>query len=366
MSESRSRSRRGNSGFTLIELLVVIAIIGVLIALLLPAVQAAREAARRAQCTNNLKQIGIALHNYETAVAAFPWGDGPDLWNQWSSLALLTPYMEQYNVYSAINFDWGMQNPATLANTTAQRTQLSFLQCPSDIDRLTAPDGHNSYAANAGNAPASFYDWDNTGAFNGLFGWSGRPPIGPPMVPRLPTANEVKQKPVVRLADITDGTSNTAAFSERVKGIGWFANPTVVDRMNPSSTPVRLDKPSNANDLNTPQAFYQQCRSTGPNLPGAAFSPNFYAFGSYWHNGGFGHSRYNHLMTPNSHSCNYSDTRWGGDSGGAYTASSRHPGGVNVGFADGSVKFIKATVSPQAWWGLGSRAGGEVVSADSY
>jgi prepilin-type N-terminal cleavage/methylation domain-containing protein/prepilin-type processing-associated H-X9-DG protein len=352
------RNRR--PGFTLIELLVVIAIIGVLIALLLPAVQAAREAARRAQCVNNLKQIGLAIHNYESSVNALPWGDGPDLWNQWSSLALISPYMEQYNVYSAINFDWGMQEPARLANTTAQRTKLAFLQCPSDIDRLTAPDGHNNYASNAGNAPAAFYDWNNTGAFNGLFGWSGRPPE------RATQAGERKLRPIVVLADITDGTSNTAAFSERVKGVGWFANPTVVDRMTPSATPVRIAKPANDNDLNTPQAFYQQCRATGPNLPGAAFSPNFYAFGSYWHNGGFGHSRYNHLMTPNSHSCNYSNTRWGGDSGGAYTASSRHPGGVNVCFADGSVKFIKASVAAETWWALGSRAGGEVVSADSF
>ena len=354
------RSHRSRRGFTLIELLVVIAIIGVLIALLLPAVQSAREAARRAQCTNNLKQLGLALHNYESSIGSLPWGDGPDQWNQWSSLALMTPYLEQYTIYSALNFDWSLQNPALLANTTAQRATISFLQCPSDDDRLTSPDGHNNYAANAGNAPAAFYDWDNTGAFNGLFGWSGRDPA------RVTSPGEKKNKPIVKLADIRDGTSNTAAFSERVKGIGWFANPTVPDFSTPSSTPVQIPKPSNNVDLNSPQTFYQQCKATGPTASGATFSPNFYAYGSYWHNGGFGHSRYNHIMPPNSHSCNYNTIRWGGDSGGAYSASSRHPGGVNIAFADGSVRFIKSTVAPVVWWALGSRAGGEVISADQY
>ena len=95
-----SRSRRG---FTLIELLVVIAIIAVLIALLLPAVQSAREAARRAQCVNNLKQIGLAMHNYHSAVNSFPWGDGP-WWIEWSAHTLLLPYIEQGPIYNAINF----------------------------------------------------------------------------------------------------------------------------------------------------------------------------------------------------------------------------------------------------------------------
>ena len=99
-------------GFTLIELLVVIAIIAVLIALLLPAVQAAREAARRAQCVNNLKQIGLALHNYHQAVNAFPWGDGPDEWNVWSSVALALPYFEGTTVFNAINFSYGFCYPA--------------------------------------------------------------------------------------------------------------------------------------------------------------------------------------------------------------------------------------------------------------
>ena len=113
-----------SDGFTLIELLVVIAIIAVLIALLLPAVQAAREAARRIQCTNNLKQIGLAMHNYHSTLGSFPWGCGPNGWNDWSAQALLAPYMEQGNLFNAINFSNGFASPHVSANTTVIRTQI--------------------------------------------------------------------------------------------------------------------------------------------------------------------------------------------------------------------------------------------------
>ncbi len=120
-------------GFTLIELLVVIAIIGVLIALLLPAVQAAREAARRAQCVNNLKQIGIALHNYHDTQNSLPWGDGPDEWNQWSSMALMLSYFEQSALYNAANFSLSCLNDlyGTQANVTVTMTRLNVFLCPS-------------------------------------------------------------------------------------------------------------------------------------------------------------------------------------------------------------------------------------------
>src|SRR5262249_9268774 len=161
--------------FTLIELLVVIAIIAVLIALLLPAVQSAREAARRIQCTNNLKQIGIALHNYHSALNTFPVGflfprpspggtsaQGiPDLHWRWSVLAQLSPYMEQTSVYNAINFNWpiapglGASGPFAgftawtpfPVNTTAMAAKVSFFLCPSDgaSPEATLPDGSNTY-----------------------------------------------------------------------------------------------------------------------------------------------------------------------------------------------------------------------------
>ncbi len=146
--------RRNRSGFTLIELLVVIAIIAVLIALLLPAVQSAREAARRAQCTNNLKQLGLAVANYESSTGVLPWGSGPDGWNNWSAAVLLLPYLEQQPLYSAINFSApSAMFPSSVWNLTGQAAQVAALLCPSDQDRLTTPYGKNNYMANVGSAP---------------------------------------------------------------------------------------------------------------------------------------------------------------------------------------------------------------------
>jgi len=342
-------------GFTLIELLVVIAIIAVLIALLLPAVQSAREAARRAQCVNNLKQIGLALHNYESTTGGIPWGDGPDEWNQWSSLALLLPYMEQSTLYNAINFSYGLQDWSKPFNTTTHRTRVAAYSCPSDLDRLTNADGSSNYAANAGTAPATFYDWDNTGAFNGLFGWSGN---------SRKTGNYIKRTPGVGFSAIVDGLSNTAAFSEKVKGIGWYTANRVDDPLSPPSTYALITKPT-GNDLLTPNLVYSQCKSLDPKAASTPQNQNsLYPNGSLWYNGCPSNTRYNHVMPPNTWSCTYGG-RWA-DMGGAVTATSRHPGIVNCLMADGSVRAIKGTISNTIWWALGTRAGGELISADSY
>ena len=139
----RSRVVR-QAGFTLIELLVVIAIIAVLIALLLPAVQAAREAARRSQCVNNLKQFGIALHNYHDVIGSLPAGHQGTGWQDFGPQVMLLPYMEQAPLFNSFNFNnnLGGASPGTPALTTVQLTKLNVLLCPSDIDRLTNVYGH--------------------------------------------------------------------------------------------------------------------------------------------------------------------------------------------------------------------------------
>jgi prepilin-type processing-associated H-X9-DG protein len=321
---------------TLIEVLVVIAVIGLLVALLLSAVQAAREAMRRIQCTNNLKQLGLALHQYHDALGSLPWGEGPDKWSNWSAFVLALPYFEQAALFNTINFaDVGFpaQPNQSGVNSSAQFARLSVLLCPSDLDRLTAPEGHANYCTNAG----TDHNFAPRGAPSGLF---AQTPYSPG---------------TVRFQDITDGMSQTAAVSERVNGIENVTS--VYDPLSPSSSLVE------AGGLLAPTAGYHAfCIKTAP-TPGVALhgTPGTIgAFGAYWFYGGATSTRYNHIMPPNTWSCG------SGQTDGAYTASSRHPGVVNVLMADGSTRAIKQTIAVPTWWALGTRADGEVISADAY
>jgi len=347
---------RQRRGFTLIELLVVIAIIAVLIALLLPAVQAAREAARRAQCVNNLKQIGIALHNYHDSQGSLPWGHCEDNhWLDYSAHLPLLLYLEQTAVYNAFNvndtFPLGMSDggaePGWAPNTTSTYTKINVFLCPSDQDRLTAPTGHNNYVDNGGSSPDSLY---NVSPLNGPFMGAD--------------ANNLLNTRVFGFRDITDGLSNTAAFSEKVKGIGQS---NAVDNNTPSSTVLFINS---IGDMKTPQLYYNACKTaplTTPPLTGYGYDQSdntfFWGTGAMWHMGYDSQTRYNHVMTPNLQSC---ATGEDGPAAGAHTASSRHPGIVNMLMCDGSVKTIKSTIAPQTWWALGTKSGGEVISADSY
>jgi prepilin-type N-terminal cleavage/methylation domain-containing protein/prepilin-type processing-associated H-X9-DG protein len=325
-------------GFTLIELLVVIAIIAVLIALLLPAVQAAREGARRAQCVNNLKQLGLAMRNYHDVYLALPLGRTlqSGTYRPFSQQARVLGYMEQSNVFNSLNFSLSSYDPS---NATGAATSVNSFLCPSDIvpaipagQILTGFGwGGVNYRANEGTSVAMWYGADDTSGVN----------------VNLPPPNGLFfSSTLIRLADVTDGTSNTAAFSEHV--LGDFSNAVITemgDTFQPGTYPA------------TPDQAVAQCRAAsiltvstqGYSNVGAPWVYGYHSTTSYWHSG-----------PPNTRSCMFPPSRI------MTVANSRHPGGVNVGLADGSVRFIKSTVNLQSWRALGTRNGNEVISSDSY
>ncbi len=347
------RSRIISRGFTLIELLVVIAIIAVLIALLLPAVQAAREAARRSGCTNNLKQIGLALHNYEQAMGVFPPGyvssinrtildacnqdtenqHGIDLGTGWAWGSMILPYMEQQPLYNSINFNLSV---AFHDNDTCSLTALNVHLCPSDFGPSVVPVFEDPPdPANPGSFSAShIVDTLSRGNYVGMYGIgeicaqsgandspnnNGAGPLGQ-------HAGIFYRNSPTRIAAVTDGTSNTIMCGERSHNLsyvtwvarsidGWLGKTSPLeggtDQFNPSPEEcwTQIMGPAGLEDgnrtINNPEAHVED----------------------YW---------------------------------------SMHPGGANMLFADGSVHFLKSSISPISWRALATRAFGEVLSADSY
>jgi prepilin-type N-terminal cleavage/methylation domain-containing protein/prepilin-type processing-associated H-X9-DG protein len=376
---AKSNSFPSRRGFTLIELLVVIAIIAVLLALLLPAVQSAREAARRVQCTNNLKQLGLAFASYEATNAVFPlgavtgvtnpansgWGDQLNN-NGVSWVALILPYLEQNNIYNAINFRVAITTSLAQPDfATVWYTRISTLQCPSDGDQdgfradgRSGGGGMGQYAATPAPLPpgggtpmvpvtnylASFGDNYCIGALaTGVsfptetpytvwppvpgqprIGWPGYQGTYADINANLPPKGalgvlrgmfDCTTNQIVRLASITDGTSNTISAGESLPAhradnnvwqFGSNANGTTV--------PINYPTPLNCDTA-----------------------------------GGFGTSRW-------ASRCSYANTGF----------KSHHSGGANFVFVDGSVHFLKQSIAMTTYCALGSRNGGEVVSADSY
>jgi len=331
-------------GFTLIELLVVIAIIAVLIALLLPAVQSAREAARRSQCVNNLKQLGLGMANYQSSNSCVPPAHGIYGWDDWSALVMMLPFLEQGAVFNATNFSHGFCNPATVQNTTVFSVQFATFLCPSDIDRITNGVGHNNYSMCGGSEAYTTKYVDNFVGIGLDLSQQGGLSRGK-----------------LDFKDILDGTSNTAAFTERVKGLKQ-QNTDGLDTLKPTSSV------SNTNTWYpnaSPYVDPASCLTLPPSATNLASynMANGSVMGAYWHIGlGRVGGIYTAIMTPNTWSCVTNNQDMNGE---LFTASSRHPGGVNVLFCDGSVKFVKNSVATATWMATGTIANGEIISADS-
>ncbi len=353
--------KSSSRGFTLIELLVVIAIIAVLIALLLPAVQSAREAARRSQCTNNLKQLGLAMHNYESTNGSFApsclfpspqdsWGWGPS-----GHLSLLQ-YIEGGTLWNAYNVGAVQCNgkgcTLYIANTTVFNTQLGAFACPSDAKKRQV--STSNYVGNVGGPY-------QTNGYSGTF---------VPTQASWPEYNApLDSASTVKIAAIIDGTSNTAMFSEVLTGMN---NPgSVAANSNNPDLWKRVFFPTKLNDKTATAAaalnVINTCKSLGASVAGQGGVRGdwFYSYPAY-----INYAVYNHMGGPNTRTCSNAPTSsgntWGLDVWGTAPPNSQHPGGVNVGMADGSVRFMKDNVSLPTWWALGTRDGNEVISSDSY
>jgi len=345
---------RRRRAFTLIELLVVIAIIAVLIALLLPAVQSAREAARRAQCVNNLKQLGLACHNYADVMGSFPanlylhpaYASATYSWNNASWLVFILPQMEQQTLYNAVNFNvmWGVNplgnwSPMYLGhqNSTVRETIVSGLVCPSDssnpVDKLNADEiwdsaaAGTSYVGNIGdnclacNTPSS----QPSTMFCAAQGYQCRgAQLGDPSTTTVPPAPGTgsgifwRQCGGVRLQQVTDGTSNTFLAGEQIMRVTRW-NAWVHANQSIGSTAVPLNYLA----------------------PGVAITGS----GS--------------VTVSNGASNIDAWSNW-------YSFRSQHPGGGNFLLCDGSVKFIKSSIAMPVYQALSTRGEGEVLSSDAY
>ena len=327
----RDLSWRGErSAFTLVELLVVIAIIGILIGLLLPVVQAARESSRKTACSNQLRQMSLATLQFHDVRQQFPIGRQGDE-NSFGQHTQLFPYLELANI--SLTFDFSISAGAN----PARFVKIPLFLCTSDIDdRMLDQDnganqfnwGKNNYRANAG---SEFGMTTNTNTVQA----------------RETNTGVFLTNDAVRLAQITDGTTHTAMFSEAIRGDGDD------DHIEQESDLFQIA--NNAN-TNTTDKVYAKCIAINPlNKAGSADQTSF--AGRNWIWGNYMTSRYNHVMLPNSWSCTRGNSP--NNNGGAVTASSRHRGGVNLALCDGSVRFVTNDIDLATWRALGSKDGGE-------
>jgi prepilin-type N-terminal cleavage/methylation domain-containing protein/prepilin-type processing-associated H-X9-DG protein len=340
------------AGFTLVELLVVIAIIGVLVALLLPAVQAAREASRRSQCMNNMRQLALGALNFESSRGSYPLarrkgfkkvGEVETSISQWGHLALILPHMEGSNSFNQIDFE------EKTDSSPVRLHKFSFFTCPSDPEDRMNNDtcsaggiwldaGRTSYYGNGGSNPGETVE-DPPGSKvyiernNGVF------------VTNL----------WVKIKQVTDGTSHTALYTERVQGDGDR------DIVEVESDWLKMGGATGDSAEDT----YKACSSIANPQVLKGAGGQYCCGGRNWVHGDYGTSRYTHIMPPNSLSCTHGAGNLTAipvnEEGTATTASSRHTNGVNLAMCDGSTHFVSDSVDRNVWNAAGSRDGDETL-----